>query len=498
MLTILVGMSGSGKDAIQKELVNPDNQYNTERLVTATTRPMREGEQDGIDYHFMSREDFLKSVEAENFIEHRSYHTLVEGKPDTWYYGSLKKELDPEKDYCIILDVQGAKDFVEYYGKENCFVVEIVVRDDIREQRAMARGSFDKTEWDRRLDDDRVKFSPAQTESVVNYTIDNSFGDVDDAVCDLLDAFEAYVAYEKEADKLYRVYAEQSNYGYYDPPETVYKVYDVEELKKARRAELELEIEEGLQSYINDMLENSHTLPERAFSVSFVSLEHGDEGDGRLFNAMVDVSYDDGLGNLESAVFVVSPFPDGNVLVCSMGLTDDEMAIGQALPFKSFLDEYEKTLEDSIREAVTNWAKEDINFAIFCKNIFAEEYGGYSIAFGNESEMKPLNALSEAEWYRLSAEIASLRLGEGVGLSDEQKAFLGDNFNAFYQSEIQISRNGSGAVNDSDDKLFLVELFTDELAEIHKLASYMSQGYSPELPAISKEHNKTDVAPALE
>lgn len=206
MLTILVGMSGSGKDAIQKELVNPDNDYEVERLVTATTRPMREGEQDGIDYHFMSREDFLKGIEKGEFIEHRAYDTLVAGKPDTWYYGSPKTGLDPDKDYCIILDVQGAKDFVEHYGRENCFVVNVVVRDDVREERAMSRGSFDKSEWDRRAADDAVKFSQGRLDGVVNFIVDNTFGSVDEVTYSVLEALETYKAHQRENGKHYVVH----------------------------------------------------------------------------------------------------------------------------------------------------------------------------------------------------------------------------------------------------------------------------------------------------
>ena len=344
MLTIIVGMSGSGKDAIQKELVNPENGYDFERLVTATTRPMREGEQDGIDYHFMSSDDFKKGIENNQFIEYRSYDTLVGGKPDTWYYGSLKQELDPEKDYCIILDVQGAKDFVEHYGRENCFVVEVSVADEIREQRAMARGSFDKSEWNRRLADDRAKFSQKQTESVVNYTVDNNLGDIEDVVYDLCDAFEAYVAHEKEPDKHYRVFSEQHDYGYYEQPEMVYEVFDTEELKKLREKEREIEIETSLQMHFDEAFANTKALPENC-NVGYVSLEHSSENDNRLFKVMVNIEIGD-----ESATFMVVPFPENKVLVYSMGLDDTELIAGQPSPLNNILDDYESVIHGQTRE----------------------------------------------------------------------------------------------------------------------------------------------------
>ena len=167
---ILIGKSGSGKDTIQNALVE---QEGFERIVTATTRPMRENEQNGIDYFFTSKDDFEKRIAEDDFVEYRSYNTLVNGKEDVWYYGSPKQTLDKNKDYVIILDVQGARDYVNYYGKENCCVIEIRANDKTREERAMKRGSFDKTEWDRRLADDEQKFDSSQTEGLVNYVIEN-------------------------------------------------------------------------------------------------------------------------------------------------------------------------------------------------------------------------------------------------------------------------------------------------------------------------------------
>ena len=171
MLVILVGMSGSGKDTVLRDLVENKG---FDPIVSTTTRPMREGEQDGVDYHFTTREAFEKGIEEGKFLEYRAYDTLVGGKPDTWYYGSPKYELDPKKNYAVVLDIQGAKDYLAYYGKENTLVVELFVPDAIREERAAARGSFDKTEWDRRLADDKIKFSKEATEGVVDVTICNA------------------------------------------------------------------------------------------------------------------------------------------------------------------------------------------------------------------------------------------------------------------------------------------------------------------------------------
>ena len=57
MLIILMGKSGAGKDTIQNEIID---RYNFNRFVSTTTRPMRKGEVNGREYHFVSVEEFKK------------------------------------------------------------------------------------------------------------------------------------------------------------------------------------------------------------------------------------------------------------------------------------------------------------------------------------------------------------------------------------------------------------------------------------------------------
>jgi len=74
-LILLVGESASGKSTIEKQLVN----YGYSKIVSYTTRPMREGEVDGIDYHYISEEDFLYHLKINFFAEYTVYNG--------WYYG---------------------------------------------------------------------------------------------------------------------------------------------------------------------------------------------------------------------------------------------------------------------------------------------------------------------------------------------------------------------------------------------------------------------------
>ena len=99
-------------------------------------------------------------------LESRSYDTLVNGQKATWYYGSPK--VDPNKDYVCILDIDGIRRYLEYYGPEFIKLIYVNTDDDTRENRAKARGSFDKTEWDRRSADDSLKFSEEEIKRLRN------------------------------------------------------------------------------------------------------------------------------------------------------------------------------------------------------------------------------------------------------------------------------------------------------------------------------------------
>ena len=146
-----------GKDTIRRILES--EYYGYENIVSHTSRPMRENEIDGNDYHFISKKEFEDMIDNNEMIEYRSYTTSVGGNIDTWFYGVKKFELQEHVDYVIVMDLVGAENIIKYFGKENCMVVYLDVFDGVREIRARERGSFDETEWKRRLVADSEDFS---------------------------------------------------------------------------------------------------------------------------------------------------------------------------------------------------------------------------------------------------------------------------------------------------------------------------------------------------
>ena len=102
LLIIISAPSGAGKTTVCQQLLAA--RQDMTRAITCTTRPPREGEQDGIDYYFLDADSFLKRVQAGNFLEHASVYGHS--------YGTLKSEvlgkLRQGKDVLLNVDVQGA------------------------------------------------------------------------------------------------------------------------------------------------------------------------------------------------------------------------------------------------------------------------------------------------------------------------------------------------------------------------------------------------------
>ena len=104
-LLIVSGPAGSGKTTVCENLLRVESHL--ERVITATTRPPRGKEADGVDYHFLSRADFEAKVASGDFYEHARVHGN--------YYGTLKQAVQDKLragiNLLLNIDVQGAASF---------------------------------------------------------------------------------------------------------------------------------------------------------------------------------------------------------------------------------------------------------------------------------------------------------------------------------------------------------------------------------------------------
>ncbi len=111
-LIIFTGPSGAGKSTVEKYFLN-DQDLNLSFSVSATTRPIREGEIDGKNYFFLTKEEFLKRVKQEEFLEWVEYAGN--------YYGTLKSEIDymlkNNKKIFLEIEIIGAKKLMTMYPK---------------------------------------------------------------------------------------------------------------------------------------------------------------------------------------------------------------------------------------------------------------------------------------------------------------------------------------------------------------------------------------------
>ena len=132
----IIGKSSSGKDTIYKRLLR-NYSLHLKKIVPYTTRPIREGEHDGVEYHFTTTDE-LERLKGENkIIECRSYDTVY----GRWYYFTVKdRQIDLDKNnYLIIGTLQSFTMTRDYFGKDKVIPVYVELEDGERLSRALRR-----------------------------------------------------------------------------------------------------------------------------------------------------------------------------------------------------------------------------------------------------------------------------------------------------------------------------------------------------------------------
>lgn len=137
----MIGKSSSGKDTLFKMLLEDEN-LSLKTMVPYTTRPMRDGEQDGVEYHFCTEEQLAELERAGKVIELRAYDT-VHG---IWKYFTVNDEQVQLETYQYLLigTLESYLKIRNYYGKEIVIPIYIEVDDGERLQRALNRERMEK------------------------------------------------------------------------------------------------------------------------------------------------------------------------------------------------------------------------------------------------------------------------------------------------------------------------------------------------------------------
>ena len=184
----VMGKCSSGKDTVYKKL---KEQYKEFRLIVPyTTRPIREGEKDGVEYYFVDPEQFRAMKEDGKVIESRSYNT----KCGIWtYFTADDGQIDlSAADYLLIGTLVSYQALREYFGEEAIVPVYLEVEDGLRLARALERERRQEkpkyAEMCRRFLADEEDFSE---ENLIKSGITERFGNEDFTEC--LNKIQRYI-----------------------------------------------------------------------------------------------------------------------------------------------------------------------------------------------------------------------------------------------------------------------------------------------------------------
>jgi guanylate kinase len=176
---VISAPSGTGKTTVCGRVIERDPQI--ELSVSHTTRRPRPEERDGVDYHFVSREEFRALVDRDAFVEHAEYGGNLYGT--SW--SSLDDPLERGRDLLLEIEVQGARQLRARRGDAR-FVFLLPPSMEELERRLRGRGTDDEAAVERRLE---IVVSELRAVHVFDYAVVNDELEAAvDAVCEIVRA----------------------------------------------------------------------------------------------------------------------------------------------------------------------------------------------------------------------------------------------------------------------------------------------------------------------
>lgn len=134
LLIVISGPSGAGKGTICKALVEKHDDIFVS--VSATTRNPRAGEVDGVNYHFLSKKEFLERIAEDDFLEYAEVYGNYYGTPKS----NVQEMLDSGKNVILEIDIQGALK-VKERAEDGVFIFILPPSMEELKQRIIKRGS---------------------------------------------------------------------------------------------------------------------------------------------------------------------------------------------------------------------------------------------------------------------------------------------------------------------------------------------------------------------
>lgn len=187
---VVMGKSSTGKDTIFK-MLTADNELNLKPIIIYTTRPIRNGEVDGREYHFTNESGLREYENKGKLIELRKYNTVY----GVWNYFTVddgQTDIESDNRYMIISTLEAYMQYVKYFGKEMVVPVYIEVDNRTRIHRAIEREDNEinpkYTELCRRFVADEEDFSEEKLKEsgidkrYINNVLEDCFFEIKEAI----------------------------------------------------------------------------------------------------------------------------------------------------------------------------------------------------------------------------------------------------------------------------------------------------------------------------
>lgn len=147
-LLIVSAPSGSGKSTIVNYLMKEHPEFRLAFSVSATSRPPRGEERNGVEYYFLTEEEFRRHIKAGDFLE---YEEVYEGR----FYGTLKSQVDEKLaaglNVVFDVDVKGGINIKRYYGDKALSVFIQPPSVEVLRKRLLGRATDDMAQIEERL-----------------------------------------------------------------------------------------------------------------------------------------------------------------------------------------------------------------------------------------------------------------------------------------------------------------------------------------------------------
>ena len=172
-MLVISGASASGKTEVAHIIAK---KYGLTRVITVTTREKRVGEVDGVDYFFVTKEQFLELLHNDKLVEYAEYNGN--------YYGSRKDQI--ADDHILVVEANGLKAYIAL-NDPSIVTFALTATPKIREERMKSRGDKE-CDIEKRLKSDRTWFSKANLKGV-NFFIENNTATLDELADDIYDKY---------------------------------------------------------------------------------------------------------------------------------------------------------------------------------------------------------------------------------------------------------------------------------------------------------------------